>query len=354
MILAKIWERKMFLNIVKTALFFLFSISLLIIIIDFSIHSAKIFAHTSTSVFIITKYYLNLLILQLNLFLSLSFLLTCIKVLSDMNIHNELTALRMSTISSKYLSRPFFLTAFIFVVFSFINFEYFYPNALNFKDNFKERYLKKTKYDKKIHPNVIYLQNNIKLVYQKFDTTKKELSDVYIIKSSSDIWHAKYLFLNAQMAYGKYVDHLEFKNDFFEKEKSYLTFVFQDIKLDKNVFLFVPHENRSISTLFKQSLAKNICLREKNELLANLNYKIISPLVPLLVVFAIFPFLIRFSKNISIFFISSFSLFGFVIFYTILDSSLIIAENSSISPFIIMWSPIIIVSSIFGKNFSKI
>jgi lipopolysaccharide export system permease protein len=271
-----------------------------------------------------------------------------------MNIHHELTALRMAAISSKKLARPFFLIALILVGISYINFEYLYPNALNFKDNFKEKYLKKTKYEKKIHPNVIYLENNIRLVYQKFDIAKKELLDVFIIKTNSDIWHAKYLYLDQSMAHGKFVDHLIRNNAYFEKEKSYLTFAFQDIKLDKNTFVFAPLENRSITTLYKQSLSQTICPKEKNELLANLYYKIIIPLIPLLIVFCTFPFLIAFSKNISIFYICTFSIFGLVIFYTIMDSALIFSESSSVSPHIIMWIPIVGITLFFRKKFQKI
>ncbi len=354
MILSKIWERKIFFNILNLALFFLFSIFVIVIIIDFSIHSAKLFAHSQTSFLLIVKYYLNLFVIQLNLFLSLTFLLAMIKILSDMNIHHELTALRMAGISSKMLSRPFILIALILIIISFINFEYFYSDSLNFKDKFKETFLKKPTYNKKQLPNVIYLKDNTKLVYQKNNISKKELYDVYYIISNFDIWHAKYLYVNESNILGKYVDHLIKKDDFFEKEKSYLTYNFKDIKFDKNAFSFIPMENRSISTLFNQSRTKTICLKEKNELLSNLNYKLAMPLIPILIIISVFPYLITFSKNISIFYICVFSIFGFIIFYTIMDSALILAENSVLPPYIIMWLPVFIVSMIFGKKYASI
>jgi len=333
---------------------FLVCIFLVVIVIDFSIHSAKIFAHTKTSVLLITKYYLNLIIIQLNLFLALTLLLSIIKVLSDMNIHHELIALRMAAISAKLLSRPFIILAIIFTIISYLNYQYLYPKALDFKDNFKEKFLKKTTYKNKLLPNVIYLEDHTRLVYQKYDLSKKELFDVFYIKSNSDIWHAKYLSLNKSNALGRYVDHLIRKDDFFKKDKSYLTYNFRDIQLDKNAFLFVPLENRSISTLYKQSISDMICLKEKIELLANLNHKLAMPLIPILIVISIFPFLITFSKNISIFYISAFAIFGFVIFHTIMDSSLILAENSVMPPYIVMWLPPLIASILFGRKYAKI
>lgn len=353
MILSKIWERKIFFNILKLAVFFLASIFIIVIIIDFSIHSAKLFSHSQTSFLLIVKYYLNLLVIQLNLFLSFTFMLAMIKILSDMNIHHELTALRMGGISSKMLSRPFILVAIIFIIISYINFEYLYTDSLNFKDKFKESFLKKTTINKKQIPNVIYLKDNTRFVYQKSNLTKKELYDVYYIKSNSDIWHAKQLDINDSKIIGKFVDHLIRNNDFFEKEKSYLTYNFKEITLDKNAFLFIPLENRSISTLYKQSFTKTICLKEKNELLSNLNYKLAMPLEPLLIIVCVFPYLITFSRNISIFYICAFSIFGFVIFHTIMDSALILAENLTFSPLIIIWLPIVSVLLICTKRYVK-
>lgn len=353
MILSKIWERKIFFNILKLSLFFLSAIFVIVIIIDFSIHSAKLFAHAQSTFLLIVKYYFHLFFVQLNLFLSLTFLLAMIKILSDMNIHHELTALRMAGLSSKMLSRPFILVGLIFSIVSYVNYQYLYSDALNFKDKFKETFLKKPTYSKKQIPNVLYLKDNTRLVYEKNNISKNELCDVYYIKSPSDIWHSKYIYINDSNISGKFVDHLIKKNDFFEKEKSYLTYNFDEIKLDKNAFLFIPLENRSISTLFNQSLSKTICLKEKNELLANLNYKFAMPLVPILIVVCIFPYLITFSRNISIFYICAFSIFGFVIFHTIMDSALILAENLTFYPFVIMWFPIVLLMTFYLKKYIK-
>lgn len=354
MILSKIWEKKIFFDTLKLLLFFLFSIFLIVVVIDFSIHGAKIFSHSKTASSLIIKYYFNLFFIQLNLFLALTFLLAMIKVLSDMNVHHEITALRMAAISAKKLSRPFFLIAFCISVISYCNFQFFYPKSVSFKDNFKEKYLKKTKYEKKMRPNVIYLEDGAKLVYQKYDLLQKKLFDVYLIKTPTDIWHAKYLTLNEKEAVGKYVDHLTRKNEIFEKTESFQNYTFKDIELDGSSNMFEPFENRSITNLFKQTLAKNICRKEKNEILSYLNFKLAMPLVSLITVLAIFPPLITFAKNISIFFISTFAIFGFVIFHTIMESALILAESAARAPYIILWLPLVVFFLIFARKFNKI
>ncbi len=145
MILSKIWERKLFFNTLKLILFFLTAVFLIVIVIDFSIHGAKIFAHSSTAISLIIKYYMNLFFIQLNLFLALTFMLAIIKILSDMNIHHELTALRMAAISAKKLYRPFFILALFISILSYVNFQFFYQKALSFKATFKEEKLKQPK-----------------------------------------------------------------------------------------------------------------------------------------------------------------------------------------------------------------
>ncbi len=356
MILKKIWERHIFYEIIKLVLFFTAAIYAVFIAIDFSIHGTKMFAYANTTMKDIILYYINFLFVNLNLFLALTFLLAIIKVLADMNVHNELTALRMGGISAKLISRPFIIVAVIISIISFWNLEYKLPKALNNKDTFKEKNLKKTAYRKKIHPNIIYLQDYSRLVYQKYDRINKELFDVYWVKSNKDLWHAKYLFLDSFPIKAKHVDHLIKENGFFKKIDSFDEHLFSDMKIDINdsASIFVPYDNRSISTLYKQKNAKIASQKELAEISTHLNYKLAMPFVSILIILSIFPFLIKFSRNISIFFISCFSLFGFVIFYTLMDSALILSENAVMPAFICIWSPLIISLVFFGKRYLKI
>ncbi|MBN2478813.1 MAG: LptF/LptG family permease [Parachlamydiales bacterium] len=353
MIFSKIWERKLFIDVLKYSLFFMLCFFLVFVFIDFSLHSAKLFSQSSVTFLDILKYYYNFLIIELNLFLALTFMLAIIKILADMNIHHELTALRMAGLSAKLISRPFLIFAVLISLFSFINYEFFLPKAIDFKENFKERFLKKTKYNK-MHPNVIYLEDNTRLVYQKYNKNEKELFDVFWIKDNSNIWHAKILNLQSTPIIGYFVDHFVKNSDTLEKEKSYNSYIFNDILVDQNrKNMFCPCDQRAISTLIKQSSSKNICQKEKSELLSNVNYKLAMPFFPILIIISLFPFLITFSKNISIFFICAFSLFGFVIFYTLMDSALIVAESASKGSYLIIWMPLIISFLIFGKKYMK-
>ena len=354
MILKNLWERKIFFETLKITLFFLFVFFAVFMFVDFSIHSAKIFSHANAKFIDILNFYKNLFFTELNILLPLTILLASIKVLSEMNIHHELTALRMSGISSKLLSRPFLLIAIISTCISYANLEFFLPSALTFKNNFKSLYIKKTKY-KNLQPNIIYLTDDKKLIYQKCDFNKNELFDVFFINSNTEIWHAKYLDLNKKPPVGKYVDKLSKNNSFFEKKDSFEIFLFHDIIINKTSYnLFVPHLNRSISTLFTQYINPSIAQKETQEISSYLNYKLAIPLISILLILFIFPYLLKFSKNISIFFICGFSIFGYVLFYTIMDSALILAENSNLPPYLIIWSPILTAFFIGTKKYLKV
>jgi lipopolysaccharide export system permease protein len=285
-------------------------------------------------------------------------MLSMIKTLSDMNVHNELVALKTSGVTSFQIFSPFLILSIIFCIVSYVNLEKFYPNALTFKDTFKENHLKLHKKNEKTSlPNVIYLDDSSRLIYQKYNSEKKELFDVFLIKSSSDIWHIKYLNTNFFPIKGKYVDRFIKKDFKFIKENSFDEFTFDDIKfeIDDIKHIFQPHETKPISALFKHKFFKKIPFnKEKAEISTQFYNKLFSPLVFFIIAISIFPSLLRFSRNISIFFIIFFSIFGFVLFYTLVDSASILSENSVLTPLICTSFPFILSFVIFFRRFLKI
>ncbi len=355
MILSKLWERYLFLETLKFLIFFLLAIFSIYIIIDFSTFSTKFFSYSQISIFNILGYYLNLFIKYTHLFLPLTLMLAIIKVLCDMNVHNELTALRVSGISVYQLSRPFFIIAILLTIFTYLNFEYFSTDSLNSVDNFKKSYLKKEERKKSQKANVIYLEDGTKIVYQNSSLKEKELFDVYWIESPDIIWHIKYLKINAPYPIGYYVDQLS-RNSFnkFEKKISYDEHHFSTMVFENNNDMLVPYENRSITTLFKQLFFKKVSSPKENaEITSQLNFKLAMPLLSLIIVLAIIPICIKFSKNISIFYICTFALFGFVIFFMMMDAVLILGENQVFTPWIIIWLPFLASFTFFGRRFLR-
>ncbi|KPK33179.1 MAG: hypothetical protein AMS24_02060 [Chlamydiae bacterium SM23_39] len=348
MIFLKIWKKYILKETLLFILFFLTAIYIVYFTLDISVHSTRIFS-SNVKYFDVLIYYYHNFILQLNLFLPLSFILAIIKVVYKMNKKNELLTLQMGGISKYKFSIPFFFIAYLLSMISYYNLEYLSPNSYDKIEKFKNDYVRKEK-RKKTSLSTILLKDNTKIIYQKYDYSKKQLLDVFYIKSSDDIWHIKYL--NTEKPYmGYFADH--FKRDNSGKLKKIKSFKNYSFDLSKKVSSsFLPIEKKAISQLFLQYINKKfISNKEKAVLLTNLNFKIASPLIYFLIVLSIFPFCIKFSRSNKSFLIFAISIFSFIFFYTLMDAMIILAENNIGSPFWITWSPYILSFIIFSFKF---
>lgn len=352
----KIWQRYFLKETLKNQLFFLLGLYLVYVIVDFSTHGVRFLTYDRPEVYELFLYYWNDFIKYFYLFLPLTFMLATLKVLCDMNIHNELVALQMAGNSVRTLMRPFFLIAFFLCTITLLNFEYFVPSSLSYVEDFRIAHSKNR--DKKLKPkkvNILSLKDHSKLVYQAYDTEKKELFDVFWIRSSDDIWHFKSLILTTPPQ-ATYVEQIQ-KNEegLYEKTQTFEKYTFKEIKLEEQEPELLPIDHRPITQLLSQYRTQNYSSdRERAMILTNLNFKLAIPLLSFLVLFACTPFAVRFSRKAPIFFIFTLSLFGFVAFYTIMDSAVVLGENMALSPLWAVWAPFLLGFSLFGWNFSKI
>lgn len=343
----KIWQRHLTAHLIKTFLFFFLCIFFIYVTVDLSVHGVKFFAK---STFVeVAQYYLRTLATFFELFLSLAFLLAALRVLFDLNSHREMLALQMAGLSKKQLLTPFFLFATLLSSACYINTQWFAPGAqdttLAFKGAHKEKKVKK------IFLYSVSLEDNSELVYQSFNEEKKELFDVFWIRTPKDIWHMKYL--ETTPVKGHFVHHLV-QNDLrqIEKTESFLTKDFPEIAWDKEAFLhkYVPFESRSISTLLLQ--ARNTGA-ERPSIFSHLYYKLLTPLTPLLILFAIGPICMRFARNRPFFLIAACAIFSFIALKVILDGMLILGENQVLPALVAIWSPLLLALCISTPSFIK-
>lgn len=342
-----LWERHIFIKLWKFIILFLIGIFLIFFIIDFSIHSNKLFSSKTLLFKEIFLYYYHNFIFDMNLFCCLSFMLGIIKVIYTMNIKNELLVLQTAGISLYKITRPLFVSAFLLFILSGINFQFLLPKSYMEIENFKNNYTRRERKEKP-NPNTILLNDGSKLIYLKLE--KNIMTDVFLIKSFDDIWHMKSLDLNSNEAY--YVDHFirdeklkkidSFKKYFFPQTSS-----FQQIKN--------PIEYQSFLSLISKKIHNQyLSKKEKREVTSHIHHKIISSSIFFLIVIALFPYLVRFSKNNNFFMIITFSLFSFFAFYTIVGSCVILSENSLGKSFLILWGPVFLPSIFFIGKFLKI
>ena len=350
----KIWYRHLLTHLTLTFLFLLVCFFTIYAIVDLSVHGVRFLSTGPTTFLEIALYYFHEFAKHLELFLPLTLLIASMKVLLDLNTHNELVALQMAGLSKKTLLRPFFLFAALLSFVSYANSQWLAPDAQDASYTFRNQHSKKKKKAKREHVYNIALEDDSELIYQSFDEKNKELFDVFWVKSGSDIWHMKFLKIDLKHPQGRFVDHLK-RNDKgqFEKTESFDVRSFPRLPWDDEAVLerFVPFENRPISTLLSQASGLTA---ERQSVFSHLHYKIAIPLLPFFIIIAISPIAMRFSRTRPTFLIAAISLFTFIGLMTVLDGMLILGENQVIPGYLAIWGPIALIFAFTFPRFAKL
>jgi len=351
MIKLKIWQKLLLKETLKYIFFFLLGLYLVYVVIDLSTQSGRLVAYSHCSVFELLYFYLQHFIIRLSLLLPLALLLSMIKVLCSMNLHNELTALRMAGISLVDLSKPFFVIAIAFIAINIINNQYLHPSAQNYIDKFQTLHLKRKKMKNNLRLSVSLLDDGSKFIYHKDPDNKNLFHDVFWIKSKNEIWHMKTLDLSIKKPKASYIDILKkAKNKGFMKTDALASYSFDKLHLHKDVQAS-PYENRSLLSLFISSFINISSIDEKYGSLSNLLFKLEIAIFPLLIVLGLIPFCVR--RQISVFFLTSISLFSLIAFYTLMEAAVILGENQVFSPFLAVGLPGMVFSGYWVFFFMK-
>lgn len=333
----KIWRRHILGQLIQTFAFLFTCLFAIYVIVDLSVHGVRFLSSGQTTFAELFVYYLRTLSGLLELFLTLTFLLASMRVLFDLNNHRELVALQMAGLSKKRLLSPFFYFAAFLSTVCFINSQWFAPDAIDTAHDFMSAHKTKKKKVKAGRVCSIPLEDDSELVYQSFDREKKELFDVFWVRTPNDIWHMKYL--TVEPLRGRFVNHLTRNGKRqIEKSESYLNRDFPEIPWNEEAILhkFVPYDNRPIATLFSQAIIDSA---DRHSVLTHLYYKLLAPLMPFLVLFCIGPISLRFSRNHPLFLIAAASLFGFIALKVILDGMLILGETHVLPSLLAIFGP---------------
>ncbi len=331
-----LWIRYLGKQLTQTFLFLFGCLFTLYFLIDFSINGVRFLSIGTTDVLELILYYLRHVSMHLDLFFSLSFLLSSLKVLGDLNQHHELLALQMAGLSKKRLLIPFYALAALLSALSYANSQWFAPHAQDAIEAFQRAHAKKQKPIVREHVHSITLDDRSELVYQSIEG--KNLWDVFWIRGSDDIWHIKRLELG-DTPQGYFVDHLVRDDKQFQKVSSFDEHPFPEISWPEETSLdrFIPFENRPLSLLVRQAQSRSA---DRPKIFAHLNYKLAIPFLPFIVLFAIAPISMSFSRQKPLFLISACCLFVFISLMTLLEGLLILGENQVISSLLTTWAPL--------------
>lgn len=330
----KLWHRFLLQPLLATFCFCLCSVLFLYILIDLSVHGVN-FSKEWTGISSLLFYYLKHLSIYFDLFTTLSFLLACLKVLSDVTSHLEWCALQMGGLSTKKLLLPFFTFGIVLASISLINGQWIAPSAGKIASGIFEA--------KKKSPSLhkLFLEDGSELVYAKHH--EDLLLDLFWIGSPHEIWHLASFSPSTKV--GKEIDILELRDgvhskDFFQER------ICPEIQIphDWKEYQELSLDSLSISALFQETTAEGkTCFHRK----------LAEPLLPLLAFLAVAPPLLRFQRKQRLFLITTLSLLGFFVQFTLFEGLQILGENRVIAPSLAIWIPLIAAFGFFGWRFRQ-
>lgn len=355
--MTKLWQRYFYREILKVFFFFLFSFFFLYSLIEYSMHMDDFFKNHSLQVHEVILYYVNQFLKRLDFLLPMALLLSTIKVLTTLSARNEWTVLQASGLSTRKLLRPFLAVACACSIMTYLNFEYFHPSALRHIDEFRVSHFRGTRLAQRrelIH--LIPLKDNSKLLYQSYNKEKNVLFDVLWIKSIDDIWRIKYLNADPANPTAEYVDHIVRNSaGFFEKKESHAKLYLSDLKWHPKLARqgLIPFDQRSISDLYRMRYKTKLNPYETPKISTALAFKTALPLISPLLVIAIAPFCLVFSRQRHYFLLYALGLFGLFAFYMLLDSLTILSDNAVIHPLVAVFVPLAVLTTLFTWRFKR-
>jgi len=194
----KTWERYFIRQTLKTFFLFICCFYSLYVLIDYATHLHHF--HQSKTAFQwgpLFFYYLFDFIKLLEVLIPFALLISTIKMITSLNMHNELVALLSSGIKLKRLLRPFLILGFLFTALLYFNTEIFLPQALKELKSFKEdKAINKAKNLGTKQVLQISLEDGSLFIFQNYNSKEHYFTDSYWIRSIDDLYRIKFLYPN--------------------------------------------------------------------------------------------------------------------------------------------------------------
>jgi len=356
--LMKTWERYFVRETLKVFFFITFCFYGLYILIDYSSHSGARHHHAMMSWSELVQYYTNEWILRADVLIPFALMIATIRTLSDLNIHNELVALRASGVSLKKILRPFLFLGLLFTALIYANTEFLLPDAMSGTRHIHEqKELQKNNSNEKFFVQHVELKGGTTLLFQDYDHAKRRFFDAYWMKNFNEIWRFQYLYPYESPPKGVNIDRLVRNSENrLRKAESFETKTFPEMTFNKKILLdtLTPSKELSLSTLWKRLPSYGEIESEKQaEIAAAFFHKAALPWLCFLAVIAPAPFCVRYGRTHPIFFIYAFSLFFLVGSYLVLNSALIIGGRQVIEPGLAIGIPFLLLISLTAFRFLK-
>lgn len=346
-----LWGHYFIKETLKVFFLFLFCFYGLYVLIDFSSHSTSFHHHhMSFKLGELAFYYGCEFIKRSEVLVPFALMIATIKTLCSLNIHNELIALLASGVKLKALLRPFIFLGLLFSLVIYVNTEYLLPLALKHIKMIDTTYSReKNKINERPLVQHILLEDGSTLLFHDYDSKEERFIDAYWIQSIDNIIHMKFLYPYTDKPIGEHSDHLlrdSSGNLIVQASNSFE--IFPDMHFDNQKLLdtLIQPQELSIKELNQKRGSLLQAPTEKEaQVLSVFYYKLVIPWLCLLAIIGPAPYCVRFTRQLPIFFIYAFSVFGLVALYLIMDASLVLGSRQVFSPFAAILIPF---SLLFG------
>lgn len=354
-----IWQRYFLFQTIKTVLLFIGCFYGLYVLIDISAHAGSYHHYLRFNWQETVLYYLMEFIQRIDILLPFGLLLAVIRVVSNLNVNHELTALQASGYPLKTLLGPFLFLGMVCTALILLNTQFVLPFALEKIKRIDEKHhQQKVKKQEIRSVQHVILEDDSTLLFQTYDTTQQAFFDVYWIKGINEIYKMKYLHPYTEVPVGQFVDHFKRnKQGVLAVAENHEVQLFPAIRLDKAVLmdtLALP-EDFSLTQLYSKFPETGKVQSEKDaQVMSMFYYKAILPWLCLLAVLGPIPFCVNYTRNLPIFLIYAFALFTLLAFFLIIDAALILGERQVIAPFWAIFIPTALFFGFFGGKYLRL
>ena len=354
-----LWQRYFLRQTFQTFALFIVCFFALYVLVDLSAHASAYHSHLRFKWGEVALYYSCEFIKRIEVLAPFGMLLATIKTLCSLNVNNELVALLASGFSLKTLLRPFIFMSLALVALLYLNAQYIQPAAFQVIKQIEDKHhSQKIKKKDILSVQHVAMEDHSTLLFQNYDTSRQLFFDAYWIRNKDDIYRIRYLFPYTEYPVGEHVDHFT-RNQLGRliKTESREIQIFPEIKFNSAALIetLTTAKDLSLSELTKRFPENNQPTSEKHaQVMSVFFYKLTLPWLCLLAVIAPAPFCVQYTRNLPIFLIYAFSIFGLVAIYLILDAALILGERQAIPPSPAILTPFLVFFGIFGWKYLKL
>lgn len=344
----KLQDRFLYKELLRNFSLTLLSLALLFFVIDYALQ-AKVLADEPFSLFI--SYYIAKLSSFASILLPFAFLLAALLILADLSSKRQWIALQACRISRLAILRPFFLFAGLITLLLLLNNQYLSHLSLNHPQKPK----KSTFFDGSSKVHAHRLKAGGFLFFQSYERSKEQLHDIYWLAPDDTLWHMESLDIAKLPAVASHVKKLV--RD--EKKRYFLQASYEEIVLE-DFSLELPEAHDELLDAKEQPLsllAKKMHLFPQDDQEARIAscflYKLLTPFLPLLLLFAVAPTTLAYRKNISYFAIFAVWIAFYIIVIALLDAAFFLGESQMINPSLAICLPLILVVAVGGISWSR-